>query len=414
MLTDKLKLEHEENNNLKVIIQGQENEINNLNRGNLKFELELEEAEAVISRTGLELEELKQKYDSLDKVYQELQFLNITPNERFQHHPIEVYEIYKQESVLSQKKSAQIKCLLDENKSLRNNILEVKNENADLRFKVRNLIEEDIDKKILNFTIEENRRLELKIKIQRDRNINLGLEYKEQINKTYDLEQENENFKEKIETLENSVQNNSIILAGNKENDWETISINTEPETNIAQNSQKSSSPNSKESIEIKVKKALRDLLLNEKNLPEGVAEIIKPLDNKNITPNTNSSNMKSSGVKTGQSQERSICKFYQQKRCIFGYKCRNIHYDGPYQNYIPPWNPRIFPNGVSESQNKTSFNPRQPIYPNPTYSVTGFKRDARGNSVGYWSAPPIPVDQTRFSHLSELSLDGNNFPLLH
>ena len=84
----------------------------------MKFELELEEAEAVIRRTGLELEEMKEKYVSLDKVYKELTFLNITPNERFEHHPIEVYELYKKESILSNKKSTQIKCLLNDNKSL--------------------------------------------------------------------------------------------------------------------------------------------------------------------------------------------------------------------------------------------------------------------------------------------------------
>ena len=438
ILTEKLKQEHEENNNLKDIIQGQENEISTLHSGNLKFELELEEAEAVIRRTGLELEELKQKYVSLDKVYKDLQFLNITPNERFQHHPIEVYEFYRQESILSQKKSVQIKCLLDENKSLRNNILEVKNENADLRFKVRNLIEEDIDKKILNFTMEENRRLELKIKIQRDRHVNLGLEFKEQMDKTYDLEQKNESFKEKIETLEKVVKNNSLILAGNNEKDWETFSIDSEPEVDIAHSTQKTISPLQKESIEFQVKKALKDLLNNDIILPEGDAGIQvkkafkellnteknlpevdktnnKPVD-KQTTPNTNSLNIQGSRVKTGQRQERSICKFYLQNRCIFGYKCRNIHSERPYQNqnYIPPWNPRIFPNGVSEPQNQTSFNPRHQQNPNPTYSVTGFRSNLGGKAVGYWSAPPIPVNQTRFSHLSELNLDGNNFPLLH
>ena len=436
LLTEKLKTEHEEKNNLKDIVNGQENEIRTLQRTNLKFELELEEAEAVIRRTGLELEEMKEKFVSLDKVYKELTFLNITPNERFEHHPIEVYELYKKESILSQKKSIQIKCLLNDNKSLRNNILEVKNENADLRFKVRNLIEEDIDKKILNFTMEENRRLELKIKIQRDRNINLGLECKEQMNKTYELEQKNESFKEKIETLEKNVKNNSLISAGKGEKDWETISIDSEPEVSIAQSSQKTSSPKQKESIEFQVKKALKEILIAEKNLPEGnvsyltsILPLIPELDDVNTAKNTNSSNIQSSSVKnssniqsssvkTGQNnfQKRSICKFYLENRCIFGYKCRNIHSQRPSQNqnYIPPWNPRIFPHGVSESQNQASFNPRLQQHPNPIYSVTGYGNNLGGKSLGYWSVPPIPVDKTRFSQLSELSLDGNNFPLLH
>ena len=258
VLSEKLKEEHDENTNLKNIIQGQENEITALHRDNLKFELELDEAEAVIRRTGVELDELKQDFNSLEKDYKELKFLNITPSEMYQHHPNEVYEFYKQESILSKKKSVQIKCLLEENKSYKNNLLKMKNENEDLRGKVQNLIENDIDKKILNFTIEENRRLELKIKIQRDRNVNLGLEYKEQIDKTHDLEQENKSLKEKSKTLEKIVKNDSLIMAGNVENEWETISINSEPEVNIAQSSQKSSSPNQNNSIESLVKKSFK------------------------------------------------------------------------------------------------------------------------------------------------------------
>ena len=43
---------------------------------------------------------------------------------------------------------------------------------------MRDLIEGDIDKKILNFTIEENRKLELKVKIQKERHVGMGEENK--------------------------------------------------------------------------------------------------------------------------------------------------------------------------------------------------------------------------------------------
>ena len=101
-------------------------------------------------------------------------------------------------------------------------------------------------------------------------------------------------------------------------------------------------------------------------------------------------------------------CQFYLQKRCIFGYKCRNLHPIDSNQNFIPPWNPKIFPNGFTElSPNQTGLNPRT----QNSYSITGFRNDAnRGNSVGYWSAPPIPIEKTRFSQLSEINLNGNNF----
>ena len=77
----------------------------------------MEEAEAVIGKTGLDLGEIKEKYESLDKVYKELKFLNINPSEAYEHPPMEVFEFYKKESILSKKKSVQIKCLLEENKS---------------------------------------------------------------------------------------------------------------------------------------------------------------------------------------------------------------------------------------------------------------------------------------------------------
>ena len=410
VLTNKLQAEHEEKQHLENIIKGQEKEIMALSRDNLKFELELDEAEAVIKKLTTELENVREEFNTLDKNFKELKFLNVNfyQNEMYQYPPGEVFVMYKQEAILSKKKSVQIKCLLEENKSYKKNLIKLKQENEDLRDKVVKLIEEDIDKKILNFTIEQNRKLELKIKIQRERSVNMGLEFREQWDKGLDLEAENKSFREKIKSLEKINKNDSLVVKS-KDNEWETFSISSESEVDIAPASPKTSSP---KSIEFLVKKALKQILEEEKNTSKTNNEKIE--DKSKKIPNENLSNSQSSGAKTGQniSNQKTICKFYLQKRCIFGYKCRNLHPSNTNQNFIPPWNPNVFPNGVPGlSQNQTSFNPRA----QNTYSITGYRNDAHvGKSVGYWSAPPIPIEKTRFSQLSELNLNGNNFPINH
>ena len=53
------------------------------------------------------------------------------------------------------------------------------------------MIEEDIDRGILNYTINENKRLLNKIKIQKERHINLGLELKNEMKKMHGWSIEN-------------------------------------------------------------------------------------------------------------------------------------------------------------------------------------------------------------------------------
>ena len=209
---------------------------------------------------------IREEYKLLDKQFRELKFLHINPNDAYQYEPMEVFKFYKQEAILSQKKSDQVKCLQEENNSYKKNVSELKNENADLRFKVRDLIDEDIDKKILNFTIEENRKLECKIKIQKERHVGMGEEYKALLDKSCELEEKNKGLEQKIKLFE---KNNGSQMAGNVDNDWETISNpNSEPEVIIESTSRKTSSSNSNESIENLQKKVFKKVEIG-KNVAE-------------------------------------------------------------------------------------------------------------------------------------------------
>ena len=109
VLTNKLQEENKEKRNMRKIIEGQEKEIMALNRENLKFELELDEAGAVISRTDLELKTVKEEYNMLDNQFKELKFLHVNPSEISQYNPIDVFKFYKQEAILSKKKVSSIK-----------------------------------------------------------------------------------------------------------------------------------------------------------------------------------------------------------------------------------------------------------------------------------------------------------------
>ena len=156
------------------------------------------------------------------------------------------------------------------------------------------------------------------------------------------------------------------------------------------------------------------------KNLTENKTFKIASNESKQTLPKQNS------GVKTGQPKlkEKTICKFYLQKRCSFGYKCWNIHPENafndksrPISNFIPPWNPNMYPNFSlipNHQSNQTSFNPR--LEQSDTNVSQSFRvTPNRGKYVGYWSVPPIPTEQTRFSQLSEFNLDSpNDFPNLN
>ena len=206
-------------------------------------------------------------------------------------------------------------------------------------------------------------------------------------------------------------------MAGNVDNDWETISNpNSEPEV-IIDTSPKTSSPNANESIENLLKKVLKKVEM-EKNLTENKTNKVTSNESKPTSPNK-----QSSGVKTGQPnlKEKTVCKFYLQNRCSFGYKCWKFHpkntfneKTSPSGNFISPWNPNMYPNLITNQSNQTNFNPRLE-QSNNNMSQNFRASPDRGRYVGYWSVPPIPTHQTRFSQLSEIDINSpNDFPNLN
>ena len=322
---------------------------------------------------------------------------------------MEVYELYKKEKTLSEIKTTQIKNLLGDLKLNKKNLSDMKEENEDLRLKVVNLKEEDIDKKILNYTIEENRKLEYKIKMQKERHVRLGSEFKAEMEHFAQMEEENKTLKEKIQQLEKKENDESLILAGNiLDEGWETTSEGTlEPEDPPFSNSIPKSSPNMDTSVE-KILKLLLKKVNSKKTNPNPNI----PNNEKNKDPNVNTKPTEPRvNADLQVSNKKQVCKFYLQQRCIFGYKCRNLHPDNIQQNgsSIPPWNPNSYPILSPQRNRRNGINPGfLHGYDNTT--------NYRGTQAGYWSQPPpIPLNQTRFSQMAEVNIsDVAQFPMLH
>ena len=365
---------------------------NELLRENFKFELELDEAVAIINEKETELENNRLRLKiTEDQHYEATKELFIEPSEMFTLPPEEIHKKFKKQSVLLSKQTNQIKKLLEEKQTQKITTSELKSENEHLRLKVVNLTENDIERKILDYAIEQNKKLENKIIIQRDRTINLGMEIKNEMQTCDLIKNENLTLKAQIQSLESSAKK----VGERPDDEWETTS----------ESSVKISSPSSNEPLEKLLKKALKSLG-EKKTEPKKKISEINPKNNSNKENESKNSpkNNPSSRVNANP-HNKTICKFYMQNRCKFNERCFNIHppKNNYVKNYIPPWNYNVANPNLGSSQQESIDSRPWTYQHNP-----GFRRSpGRGKPAGYWSLPPshIPLNNS-FSPLSEMNLD--------
>ena len=400
-LNQRLKNVNKEYVEAKTIVEKIKLEKDELLRDNFKLELELDEAVTIMNNKENELENKTIQFNIVESQCQEIiKTLIIEPSEMYALTPQEVYELYKKQKLLIDKQSNQIKKLLGEKASHKKAQLELETENNELRENLVILTEADIDRKILDFTIEQNKRLENKMKIQKERHINLGLEIKNEMEKCDMIKNENISLKQQIKSLE------KIVKQDFQEEGWETTSDSSikSVNMNVSNDCVEISSPNSKDNVENLLIKALKSLGTKKTapKIKENLEKTKKPENNQQ----SNGTFKYNERSRVNSSPHKKVtCKFYLQNRCKFGDRCFNIHPKAQNvgKNYIHPWSyNHVSPNPFQQ----TSFNSRSQINMyNPGYRQS----PVRGKRVGYWSLPPPPIPQhNSFSPLSEMNLDAN------
>ena len=396
VLTNKLSEQNKENQNLKqqinklstrpsphrleykiMELQAENQELNDENE-NLR--LQLDEAVTQINISETKFENSDEKLKIIDAQLTEIQ-KSFEPNINgmFCYPPEKFSELHTKQINMTKKLQAQVSNLLGDKRNYKKNIAELKNENEELRLKVQNLIEDDIDKGILNYTINENKRLLNKIQIQKERHINLGLELKAEMKKMHGWSEENVKLRKKLAVYEknNKQKNESVVLVEDfQEEDWETTSEHSAAENPLHVSS-----------------------VLN----PPKKADKVNVATNTSPVTQKNEKSTTSKSPSTINNEKKEICKFYMQDRCHFGYRCRNLH---PEKNksvnkVIPPWitvpsRPRqhFIPSLLNQNTDLYNFYSPNRFQNLSSVECLGAKSD------GYWSIP----------HISETNV--NHFPV--
>ena len=395
---------------LENTIKVQKSKLDELEKDNLKYELEQQEARLALEDLITRLLSSEERRELVEGLYTE-SMKPIDRNERFKILPDEAYTLYKKQLNLYKKQASKVKSLIDEKEQYQKNLDELKTENEELRLKIVNLTENDIDKKILNFTINENKRLENKIKIQTKRNIDLGFEFRDGLKKMDELKEENKKLREKLK----SGKSESVLFKENfPDEGWETASVMTiEPEDTSGGelNASTGAVHESSSNIPVTSPKMINDLRKapsqtiihsNENGTSKIQIKINydKPKNesqvSKNSSDNTSGSKHSSAAVNSKQAftpQRKKICKFFTEGRCKFGERCFNLHpkNDTKKRNYGPPWYKDMYiEKGYQPPrvQTRPEFNPF--LSHNRFNHLPLLELDAVGPH-GYWSLPHNP-----------------------
>ena len=347
-----------------------------MNREIINLNLQIDEATTQINISETQLENTEERLKIVDAQLTEIQkSIEISPNDMFSHLPGKVFELYTKQLNITKKLQSQVNYLLGEKRSYKKSLAELETTNDELRLKVQNLTEEDINRGILNYTINENKKLLNKIQIQKERHINLGIEFKAEMKKLYGESRENIKLRKKLSAYENKDQKNeSVVLVEDfPEEDWETTS-----EKSVVNNS-------------LNVSSSVLNSTKNDNNKISIGTNTSPPQKNQTPTPSPPAPN---------PPIKREICKFHAQRRCHFGDRCRNIHLpDRNEPNSNPPWTtvsyntrPGFIPRLIPQKNDQRYFNP---FTPNRFQSLES--PECLGvNLGGYWSVPQNPNEPIR------------------